>query len=316
MSDNRPRVSIGLPVFNGENYLEEALDSILAQTYTDFELIISDNASTDRTPEICKAYAARDRRIRYYRNETNLGAAKNYNRVFELSSGEYFKWAAHDDLCAPELLARCVEVLDHEPEAIMCYAKTILIDEQGEVIEYHHDGFDLRSPKPHERFRQFFHSSAWCHPVFGVIRANILKKTALIGNFASSDKVLLGELAILGKCYEVPEYLAYRRIHPQISTKASAGDEERATWFDPTMRGRVLVPRWKRFLEHIKAIRCAPLTWYERVSCYIELGRFYLAPGRFKGVARDLSQVGRVVLRFLSKCKQETRNTAPGSSAE
>ena len=112
MLNNKPRVSIGMPVFNGENYLAEALDSLLTQTFSDFELIISDNASTDKTEEICRAYAVRDQRIRYFRNQENLGASRNYNRVFELSSGEYFKWAAHDDLCAPEFLGRCVDVLD------------------------------------------------------------------------------------------------------------------------------------------------------------------------------------------------------------
>jgi glycosyltransferase involved in cell wall biosynthesis len=90
---DKPRLSIGMPVFNGEKYLKEALDSILAQTYSDFELLISDNASTDRTEQICREYAAKDRRIRYYRNEKNIGAPKNFNRVFELSSGKYFRWA-------------------------------------------------------------------------------------------------------------------------------------------------------------------------------------------------------------------------------
>jgi glycosyltransferase involved in cell wall biosynthesis len=94
MTSKIPRVSIGLPVFNGEKYLAEALDSILSQTYRDFKLIISDNASTDRTEQICREYAAKDRRIRYYRNEKNIGAPKNFNRVFELSSGKYFRWDA------------------------------------------------------------------------------------------------------------------------------------------------------------------------------------------------------------------------------
>jgi glycosyltransferase involved in cell wall biosynthesis len=118
-----PRVSIGLPVYNGENYLAETLDSILAQTFTDFEVIISDNASTDRTETICRQYAAQDRRIRYLRNTSNLGAAKNYNRVFELSQGEYFKWNGHDDPLAPVFLERCVAVLDRHPGVVLCFAR-------------------------------------------------------------------------------------------------------------------------------------------------------------------------------------------------
>lgn len=301
MSKDKPCVSIGMPVFNGENYLEEALDSILAQTFSNFELIISDNASTDRTREICRAYAARDPRVRYYRNATNLGAAKNYNRVVELASGEYFKWAAHDDLCAPELLERCVEVLDREPDVVLCYARSTIVDGYKNLIEHHFDHFNLQSPKPHERYRDSFRGSAFCHPVFGVIRTSTLKKTGLIGHYASSDKVLLGELALLGKFHEVPDHLFIRRLHSDSSVLANPTDNEMAAWFDPATRGRVPAPRWKRFIEHTRAIRRAQLGMYERIRCYIELGRFYLAPERFKGVAKDSMQVGRVALRFFSK---------------
>ena len=109
MTQNKPRVSIGLPIYNGENLVIETLDSFLSQTFSDFEVIISDNGSIDRTQQICEDYAAKDGRIKYYRNLKNLGVAPNLNRVFELSSGEYFKWADHDDLLAPDFLLRCVE---------------------------------------------------------------------------------------------------------------------------------------------------------------------------------------------------------------
>ncbi|HKJ45099.1 MAG TPA: glycosyltransferase family 2 protein, partial [Balneolales bacterium] len=109
---SRPRVSIGMPVYNGENYIERAISSILAQTYKDFELIISDNASTDKTQEICKMFVGRDNRVRYHRNSKNIGAARNYNIVFRLSRGKYFKWAAHDDELAPAFLEDAVNVLE------------------------------------------------------------------------------------------------------------------------------------------------------------------------------------------------------------
>ena len=111
-------VSIGLPVYNGENYLSAAIESIAAQTFQDFELIISDNDSTDRTPEICRHYMMQDKRIRYFRNKRNLGAAPNYNRTYELSQGQYFKWTAHDDIICPDFLAKCVVALEAEPEAV------------------------------------------------------------------------------------------------------------------------------------------------------------------------------------------------------
>ena len=135
MSHHKPHVSIGIPVFNGEQYLAEAIDSILVLTYADFELIISDNASTDRTQEICRAYTKQDRRIRYYRNATNVGASKNFNRVFELSLVDYFKWAAYDDILAPDFLLKCVEVLDQDPSVVVCFSKMQIIDEDGKVMK-------------------------------------------------------------------------------------------------------------------------------------------------------------------------------------
>src|SRR2546426_6424374 len=127
MHNRTLRVSIGLPVFNCDPLLRQAVDSLLTQTYSDFELVISDNASTDGTEAICREYAAKDHRVRYYRGERNRGAVWNWNRVFELSGGEYFKWAAHDDLCAPDYVERCVEVLDRDPSVVLCYAETVLI---------------------------------------------------------------------------------------------------------------------------------------------------------------------------------------------
>ncbi len=300
MTKFSPRVSIGLPVYNGDNYLIETLDSLLAQTYTDFELIICDNASTDGTAEICQAYAARDDRIRYFRNETNVGAARNYNLTWEYARGEYFKWAAHDDPCAPQLIERCVTALDSMPDVIMAYGRTILIDSQGDIIEYHTDGFNLVSPHPHERLRQSFRASAWCHPVFGLIRRDVLARTGLIGAYPSSDKVLLGELAILGKCHEVPEFLAYRRLHPQISTEVNKTDESMMAWFDPMAKGKTLAPRFRRFVELIKAIERAKLPAGDRVKCYVELLRFYLEPSRLRGAEKDLVQLGRAAKRFLT----------------
>ena len=301
--NKKPPVSIGMPVFNGEKYLERALDSLLNQTFSDFELIISDNASTDRTQEICQVYITRDKRIRYYRNSENLGAAQNYNHVFELSSGEYFKWAAHDDLCAPEYLERCFEILKRDPEVVLCYPKTVFIDEHEQVIEYYDDGFNLRSPKPYQRFRDSLRAASWCNPVTGLMRVSTLKKTLLIGNYASSDKVLLAELALFGKFYEIPEYLFLRRLHEQSSVAANPSDDERAVWFDPATKGKTVAPRWKRFLEHLKSIRRAPLNKNERVYCYIELMRFYLALERLKGVRKDLWQAARTAPHIFFKHK-------------
>ncbi len=271
MSSRIPRVSIGLPVYNGENFLKEALDSILSQTFEDFELIISDNASTDRTEEICKDYEAKDIRIRYYRNKKNLGAVKNLNRLFELSRGEYFKWAAHDDICAPEFLKRCVEVLDHDSSVVLCYTSLKFIDEFGKHFRTLATKPKLGSPKPQERFYECVCVSHPQAPVFGVIRSNVLKKTRVFGNFFSSDRILLGELSLHGRLYEIPEYLFFLRRHPQQHYRKYPILHERHAWYDPSKIGHITFPQWRLLLEHFISIRSVPMCWYERSWCYVYL---------------------------------------------
>jgi glycosyltransferase involved in cell wall biosynthesis len=275
MRDHKPRVSIGLPVFNGEHYIEEALDSILAQTYSDFELIISDNASTDRTEEICRAYTARDERIRYFRNETNLGAAKNFNCVFELSSGEYFKWASYDDVLGPEFLSRCITVLDQEPSIILCHAKTGRIDEHSALVGVYEEYQYLRlsSRKPHERFFDLIRFNHSCNIVFGVTRASALGMTSLIGPYPASDRVLLAQLALIGQLYEIPDILFYRRDHPQTTWRVWGDKLERVAWYDSTKAGRMVFPYWRLCFEYFMSINRVQLGWSDRLLCYIQWAR-------------------------------------------
>ena len=183
MTDNKPQLTIGLPVYNGQNYVRQAIESILVQTYRDFELIISDNASTDKTPEICREYL-KDPRVRYYRSKRNNGGAWNWNRVFELSSGVYFKWAAHDDTMSPEFVERCIRELEKDPTIILCHSKDAIIDENSKVIGAYDLGDIQDSEKPHERFRELLNKKRspmacfWCFskretlsktPVFGAL---------------------------------------------------------------------------------------------------------------------------------------------------
>jgi hypothetical protein len=212
-----------------------------------------------------------------------------------LSSGEYFKWAAHDDLCAPEYLRRCVEILDREPDVVLCYPKTSIIDEHGEFVENYFDGFDLRSLKPHERFRDFFRAPGLCNPIFGLIRASILKRTPLIGNYTSSDRVLLGELALLGQFYEAPEYLFFRRLHSQTSVQANPDLVERAAWFDPARKGQIQLPRWRWFFEYLRSIKRVRMSWYEKTRCYMRMGRWFL--GQRRKLKNDLVRAAQTILR-------------------
>lgn len=267
MNSNKPRVSLGLPVYNGENFLREAIDSILTQTFDDFELIISDNASTDTTEEICREYAAKDQRIRYYRNEYNLGAAPNYNRVFELATGDYFKWCAHDDICAPEFLERCVELLEQDTSVVLCHTQTKLIDEQGRLLRDNQTQRRADSPLLELRFREILYEND-CFQIFGLIRSNLLKKTRLIESYAHGDGVLLARLALLGKFNEIPEYLFFNREHPQMSMQiAESTYEDYTSWFDTARKGKIGFPRWRRFWGYCVSVWETPLSWQERIQC-------------------------------------------------
>ena len=111
-----PAVTIGLPVYNGEDTLEQVVDALLAQTFCDFELIISDNASTDGTEQICRAFAAANRRIRYVRQPVNVGAEDNFRFVFKAARSEYFMWAAADDLRSVDFIASNLAFLRAHPD--------------------------------------------------------------------------------------------------------------------------------------------------------------------------------------------------------
>jgi glycosyltransferase involved in cell wall biosynthesis len=264
-----PRISVGLPVHNGARFIEAALDSLLAQDFTDFELIISDNASTDDTPEICRAFARRDARIRYFRSAANLGAAANFNRVFELAAGEFFKWATHDDICARSNLRRCLETFDQSPpDVVLCYGKTVLIDERGQVLRPYEDRMDLRFARPHRRLEHLLRYLELCHADLGLIRRRVLATTRLQGPYRGSDTVLLAELALRGKFHEIPEPLFFRRWHPGTSMQSHATVEDHMRWFDPAWRGRAALPRLRQLLGHARAIYEAPLDWLEKAECF------------------------------------------------
>jgi|GEM_PF-390959 len=272
-----PRVSIGLPVFNGSDYLAESVDSLLTQTYTDFELLIFDNASTDRTPEICAAYAERDPRVVYHRQPENIGAARNYNEVFHAARGELFKWAAHDDLCEPTYLERCVEVFDAEGDAVtLVYPQTLFVGSSNEPIDRYVDGMDLRDRSALSRFRTLLKNLSYCNAVFGLIRTADLRRTSLIGAYPASDRLLLAELALLGRFVEVPEVLFRRRMHEKMSNRANRTDADVAAWFDPKTRGKRLMPRCRLFAEHARAAIAAPLPMPTRLACELELCRVWL----------------------------------------
>jgi glycosyltransferase involved in cell wall biosynthesis len=255
-----PRVTVGLPVYNGENFLREAIDSILAQTFVDFELVISDNASTDSTQRICEEFAARDDRIRYFREDTNRGGSWNFHRVVELARGEYFRWAAHDDVVRPTYLERCVQVLDGDPSVVLCHTAVELIDARGKSLGVHRDPpLRRESSEAHVRFRDFAILGGRNHEIFGLIRRDALFLIPRYGSHANADGVLLARLSLIGRFVELDDVLQLMRVHEaQASTRygVNRGIDYQAwrEWIHGSDSGKPGLPHWRVWGEHARSL--------------------------------------------------------------
>ena len=289
------KVTIGLPVYNGTNYLGTAIESILAQTFSDFDLIISDNASTDSTGQICQWYAKRDRRIRYVRQNTNLGAAGNHNVLVRMSETPYFKWAAHDDALAPEFLATCVTALEQNPAAVLASPASCYIDENGLTLPYcpergavvdragvcwpplPEDNDQLTASDPTVRFEAVLLNTVMCVEIFGLMRRTALLRTSLQGPFSGADKVVLAQMSLLGPFWLGKECLFYRRSHAQQFSASSSG-AYRAQWFSGR-RDSMFIQQIKLLLAYCSSLSTANLTIQQRYNCLRAIAHRAVARG-------------------------------------
>jgi glycosyltransferase involved in cell wall biosynthesis len=270
MAEKLPHVGIALPVYNGEAVVGQTLQSLLAQTHRDFVVVVCDNASTDRTGEICREFVARDPRIRYHRQPANVGPMRNFNDAFLLTPGMYFKWAPDDDVYHPTYLERCVAVLDRNPDVVLAHSKTALIDDKGTVIGHHTDELDGDHEDPSVRFTEML-KDVKCFEIFGVFRREALASTPLIGGFGHSDGVLLARIALMGKIVEVPEYLYFNRDHETKSLHQYSTYRDYTVWLDPSQKGKILLPRWRMGYEYAKAAMEVPLPPAERRRALLNL---------------------------------------------
>jgi glycosyltransferase involved in cell wall biosynthesis len=285
--DSAPRVTVGMPVRNGQRFIQRAIDSLLAQTFADFELIICDNASSDGTERICRAYAARDPRVRYFRNPINLGPAGNFNKCVDLARGEYFRWHAHDDMCAPEHLAKCVELLDRDPSVVIAYPSTLIVDDADNPHGRYsfHPQTDARDPV--RRFATLVlinHRKHRAVEIFGLMRTASLRSAPGQGAYARSDSVQLARLALLGRFVELPEHLFWSRHHTSQSMQTlpssiksghsrlarllGTGPLPPPEWWDPSRKGKMNFPEWNLFKEYWISIAPAPLSTGQKARCY------------------------------------------------
>ena len=256
------RVGIGMPIYNGEKYLEQTLRAHQAQTYDDFSVVITDNASSDRTRELCLDYCASDARFSYLRYPVNVGAPQNFVRSFQRASGEFFRWANADDLPEPGLLEACLDALDKNPDVVLAYGKTRLIDAEGAVIRNYEDNLDLRQPQPSDRFRACFEQAQLVNIIYGLIRRAPLAKTRLIAPYQGSDVNLIAELSLYGKFFELGKYLFQRRLHPAASTWDGDAETQRLFW--KPFSQKLLMRSWQSLYEHQRAVLRAPIPFAEK----------------------------------------------------
>jgi glycosyltransferase involved in cell wall biosynthesis len=293
-----PKVSIGLPVYNGEKYLAQAIQSALSQTYTDFELIISDNASTDGTQAICEQYAALDPRVRYHRLPENKGATWNFNYTFSLARGEYFCWLAHDDKLMPKYLMEFAAILDTELDTVLAFSNARIIDEHGDFISEYKINMRTDSPRQSQRFYDLLMVWHGCYPIFGLMRASVLRQTALIGAYGFGDQVLLAHLGLMGRFHKVDNPLFISRSHDQQSNRMfNVWVDHHAydRWFI-SRNGIVFLPQWEVLYDHLSMVWKAQMSMTERVLCYRAVARWTIRYRRL--LFKDISIAFRNLLKL------------------
>jgi hypothetical protein len=284
---HRPTVSVGIPVYNGENYLENAMQSVLDQTMDDLELVVCDNASTDRTPIICQDLAATDPRVRYEPSETNIGASPNYNRVFRLCRGTYFKWLAHDDRILPRYLETTVAALAADPDAVLCNTMVDYIDKDGEVFATYDTVLrDGRAKSPSDRFATLILRSHSCVDCFGLVRRNAMVNSVLQPSFHGGDRVFLAQMALRGPLLRLDEHLMQMREHSARYTRAVASNRARVQWHENT-NGRWSLPTLTCYRAFVSLVAQEQLSPAERRRCRRVLASWWLVNWNTARVAVD-----------------------------
>jgi len=306
-----PLVSIGLPVYNGANFVAEAIRSVLAQSLTDWELVISDNASTDNTVSICQEFAERDPRIIVHRNERNLGVAPNYNRAFELSRGRYFAWLAHDDLVGPEFLERCLRELEDDDQVLLAFPKLVFVDAQRRTIGRQIADLSVPGTTAVSRALQLLQLECQSNDIFwsqfGLIRRSALEQTHLMNTYNGSDQVLLLEIALMGKFKQIDAELFFRREHPDASTIRRNWNARDRAKFQNADDERVLVfPNFRLLGEHLACIWSSSVPVWGKIQCAGHVLRRF--SGRWKDFILEIKATSLDGLKLLPSLLTASRS--------
>ncbi len=320
---DKPKLAIGLPVHNGERFLEVTVRALLDQTYRDFDLIICDNASTDSTADICRHLAESDSRIRVIRHQTNVGATENFNAAFRAASATYFKWAADDDLHHPDHLAVCIAALEQNPNAVLAYTRAESITADGTVLRPDWgDRPDLADSSATVRFVAALAPprDPIPLPMFAVIRADALSGSGLLRPMPEFDRALIAELSLHGPFVEVPDVHFGHREHDDRMGPALSSDSRGA---GQMLGGASHLPHWRLLGRHLGSIRRRPATvaagpLVAAVMQWAWRWRIALAADIASAAVKPLAKVptiDRLIKRLADQRQQETWNRQQRSLA-
>lgn len=260
----KPKLSVGMPVYNAAHYLPSAIGCILEQSFSDLELVISDNASIDSSFEVCEEFARSDSRIRLFRNERNLGIAENFNRVFRFSRAPYFFWASSNDWFAPQFAERCIDALEYSPHACLCSTQTRFFSSTVEDAVDYADDMAIQSDSPVDRFWTLQQRLRVNNVMHGVIRRDALVSTRLIGSYYSADCVLATELALRGKFIQIAEPLYFRRMTADAATNHMSAAALSSYWA-PENEAMPSMQAWRMNIDLWRMLICVPLSTVERL---------------------------------------------------
>ncbi len=285
----KPRITLGLPVYNGERYLRQAIDSILRQSYTDYVLLIADNCSIDGTEAICRQYAASDQRIVYHRHERNIGVGANFDFLFATSDSDFFKWCPHDDVVAPDYLQRCIAELDANADAVLCHTDTLMIDENGDVIA---DSpalpVGLTSHSPVRRFAGFLLRPRICHESLAVMRSAAMRRTRGHQEYLGSDRALLADLMLQGRFLAIAEPLFMNRRHSAAASELAAhGAEVIAELYYPQQKPKRLAVVSRLYADLWRVVWRSRLGRGQKLSCSGVLLVWPFLPGQAMRFVRE-----------------------------
>lgn len=269
-----PLVSIGLPVYNGENFVGDAINCVLSQTFSDWELIISDNASNDRTLDICREYAKKDGRIRVYELARNMGVCPNHNRVFQLSRGPFFKWIAHDDLFSPDFLEECLKALQADDRVVLAFPKLVHVDSASQLLREQVTDLSIEEETAEGRVKRLMELETsgtdvyWCQ--FGLIRRSVLEQTNLMGLYNGSDQTLLLEIALRGNWKQIRKGLFMRREHAAAATiRRNWSARERARFVNADDRRKLVFPYCRMLKEQLASIGSTSIPFSVKMECSV-----------------------------------------------